>query len=110
MKKKLTKRAVDVLSPRDTRYVVWDTETNGFGVRVNRDGTKTFALKYFGGGKQRWLTLGKYGALTVDQARKEARRHLGEVAAGEDPVETKSGNGSPHALRALASRSFALIT
>jgi integrase len=89
MKKKLTKRAVDVLSPRDARYVVWDTETNGFGVRVNRDGTKTFALKYFGGGKQRWLTLGKYGALTVDQARKEARRHLGEVAAGADPVETK---------------------
>ena len=55
MKKKLTKRAVDIPSPRDTRYVVWDTETNGFRVRVNRDGTKTFALKYFGGGKQRWL-------------------------------------------------------
>ena len=25
----------------------------------------------------------------MDQARKEARRHLGAVAAGDDPVETK---------------------
>ena len=68
---------------------MWDEETRGFGVRVNGDGSKSFVLKYFVTGKQRWLTLGRYGTLTVDQARKAARHHLGEAAIGEDPVEKK---------------------
>lgn len=89
MKTKLTKRSIDALTPGNKRLVVWDSETRGFGIRVNRDSSKTFVLKYFIQGKQRWSTLGRYGALTVDQARKEAHRQLGEIATGEDPVEKK---------------------
>ena len=92
MKTKLTKRTVELLSSEEKRYVIWDAETRGFGVRVNQNGTKTFILKYFVTGKQRWLTLGRDGALTVEQARKEARRYLGEAAVGEDPAEKKKRN------------------
>ena len=89
MKIKLTKRVVDAAKPRDTRYVIWDSDTPGFGVRVNKNGSPTFVLKYFFQGRQRWLTLAKYGALTVEQARKEAIKALGGKAGGEDAVEKK---------------------
>ena len=31
---------------REKRYIVWDTLTKGFGLRVNVDGSKTYLLKY----------------------------------------------------------------
>lgn len=89
MKLKLTKRSVEPLAPGENRYVVWDEEIRGFGVRVNRDGSKTFVVKYFVNGRQRWLSLGKFGALTIEQARKQARQVLGDAARGEDAVENK---------------------
>jgi len=89
LKVNITKRVVDSLAPKERRYVVWDATTRGFGLRVNKDGTKTFVLKYFNEGKQRWLTLGKYGGLTVEQAKKLALHSLGEAALGEDPVDKK---------------------
>jgi len=86
----LTKRVVDALKPNDTRYRVWDNELPGFGVRIEQSGTKTFIAKYrtSGGGRsagQRVLTIGRYGPVTVDEARKLARVKLGRVAAGADP-------------------------
>ncbi len=74
---------------KENRFVVWDEEVKGFGIRVNRDGSKTFVAKYFINGRQRWLTLGKFGVLTVEQARKEARHALGAAAIGEDIAEKK---------------------
>jgi integrase len=41
-------------------------------------------------GRQRWHTIGRHGApWTPDEARKEARRILGEVADGSDPGAAK---------------------
>lgn len=40
-KVKITKRAVDALKATDTRYVAWDTDLPGFGVRVSPTGGKT---------------------------------------------------------------------
>ena len=84
----LTKRLVDSLEcGSGLDYVVWDREVTGFGVRVKESGTKSFLIKYrTRRSRQRKMTLGKYGALTVEQARKMARTELGRVAGGEDPV------------------------
>ena len=44
---RLTKRAVDSLSPLPDRDVfAWDGEIRGFGVRVKPSGTKTYFIQY----------------------------------------------------------------
>lgn len=90
---KITKRAVDALKARPVRYMTWDTELAGFGVRVGPSGSKSYLLKYrVGGGRAgrvRWGVIGQHGTLTPDQAREIARRWAAEVAAGGDPAGEK---------------------
>src|SRR5688572_14438899 len=90
-KARLTKRFVDGLTPADADVFWWDTDLRGFAVRVWPSGQKTFLLRYRNReGRARKLTLGRYGPLTVDQAREMARARLGEVAQGSDPAEQRA--------------------
>ena len=87
----LTKTVVDAAEKVDKRYHVWDSELAGFGLRVEPTGAKTFIAKYRanGGGRtatQRVVTIGRFGTLTADQARKQAKRVLGGAAVGSDPA------------------------
>ncbi|MCZ8260488.1 MAG: tyrosine-type recombinase/integrase [Beijerinckiaceae bacterium] len=84
---KLTKRLVDDSSPGEGRFYVWDTELRGFGLLVLPSGTKTFVFQYRNAaGRSRRLTIGRYGALTVDEARDLAKRSAYQKDAGSDPV------------------------
>lgn len=86
---KLTKAAIDSMtyrSERGQKDIHWDDEVHGFGVRVWESGRRVFVLKYRAAGRQRLLTLGPYGVLTVQQARDQARQRLGEVLQGKDPM------------------------
>jgi integrase len=86
---KLTKRFIDALEP-GPRRIVWDTEVVGLGLRVEESGTKTFLLTYRTvDGRQRKPALGRYGTLTLQQARDLARQWLAEVAAGGDPSQER---------------------
>ena len=79
----ITKARVDRMSIGD---VLWDDDVRGYGVRRRRRET-SYVLKYRAGGKQRFITIGKHGApWTPDTARKEARRLLGAIHAGNDPA------------------------
>jgi integrase len=78
----ITKRVVDSSRPTDKRYYVWDADLAGFGLRVEASGAKTFIVRYRadGGGRsaaQRFVTIGRFGALTAEQARKQAKTILG---------------------------------
>lgn len=86
---KLTKKAVDAFSPpAEEQIVYWDSEIRGFGVRILRSGLKTFILQYRNAeGTKRRINLGRYGIMTVERARDQARIKLGTVAAGEDPAD-----------------------
>ncbi|BAV65529.1 tyrosine-type recombinase/integrase [Sphingobium cloacae] len=88
---KLTKRAVDALqAPTSAQAFLWDGELKGFGVRVTRAGVKTFIIQYRNAaGKSRRINLGRYGTLTVELARDQAKIKLGAVAAGEDPADAE---------------------
>ncbi|MDX2263401.1 MAG: tyrosine-type recombinase/integrase [Hyphomicrobiales bacterium] len=78
---RLTKRIIDALEPGS---LVWDPDVKGFGVRC-QGASKTFIFKTRIEGKQRWITIGRYGSpWTVETARKEAQRILGDILKGVD--------------------------
>jgi integrase len=83
MRGKITKRAVDALEDG----ILWDPELRGFGVRARDGGGKFYVLKFRVGGKQRWNTIGRHGSpWTPEEARREARRILGELTVGKSPT------------------------
>ena len=43
---KLNKRVVDAAQPRENRFILWDSELKGFGVKVELSGTKTSLIRY----------------------------------------------------------------
>ncbi len=106
---KLTKRAVDSALPQSGRYVVWDAELKGFGLRVAESGTKTYIVRYrprgLGrGAPKRFVVLGRHGPLTPDEARARARAILGAVAAGQDPAADRADAGSAISVAELVER------
>src|SRR5262245_42955772 len=84
----LTKRAVTTIAPDPLRDVyIWDDDLSGFGLRVKPSGVRSFMIQYRNpGGISRRVTLGKFGVLTAEQARKSAKEMLAEVTQGRDPA------------------------
>ena len=102
---RITKRSVDAQEPGDRDKLLWDSEILGFGLKVTPTGTRTYLTQYRIGGRKgrtRRVTIGQHGrpwtdprtgetkSLTPDVARKEAKRLLGLVTAGEDPAEDRA--------------------
>ena len=87
---RLSKRSIDLLISGVGRLIYWDEDLAGFGLRVEPSGKKTFFVRYRpGGGRnapKRFLTIGRYGKLTPDQARSEARKVLSAGELGLDPA------------------------
>lgn len=84
---------------------LWDSEAPGLGVRVAASGVRSYVYRY--GAGRRWatrrLTLGRHGEITLDLARKLARRLAGAVAEGRDPVlELRVARGVPTLAEAWA--------
>ncbi|MCZ6564640.1 MAG: Arm DNA-binding domain-containing protein, partial [Gammaproteobacteria bacterium] len=84
MKAKLTTRSVSASKPRSKYYKAWDTDLAGFFLRVLPSGVKTYCIYYRYKGAGREYTIGKHGKVTADQARKQAKIKLGEIAKGKD--------------------------
>lgn len=85
---KLNSKTVGALTtpPGKKDILIFDEELPGFGVRVSSNGSKTFLIQYMRAGEKRRMPLGKFGVITAEEARKQARMHLGTVAGGDDPV------------------------
>lgn len=88
---KISKSFVDgVKAPSDKDQIFYrDKEIRGFALRVTSSGTKSFVVEKMIGSKIRRITIGKFGALTAEVARKEAQKLLGQIASGKDPVAEK---------------------
>ena len=71
----------------------WDTEIEGFGLRLRRSGEdtrRTYVAQYrIGGRRSRRVTLGAAAKLTPTQAREAARKILARVSLGDDPQAEK---------------------
>ena len=98
---KLTKRAIDSMAiPDQGQSFLWDDELRGFGVRAIPSGLKAFVLQYRNvEGRSRRIVLGRYGVLTVEQARSQARIKLGAVAGGGDPAEERAQSRAAITIR-----------
>lgn len=83
---KITKRLIDATEPADKDIFLWDDQLAGYGVKVTPTGRKLFVLQYRIGRRSRRMTLGRFGALTADQARSVAQSALRQVARGDDPL------------------------
>lgn len=104
MNVKLTKTVIDRLKYEgngNERHILWDSVIPGFGVRVYPSGKKAFVLFYRLSGRQRFFTIGAYGPLTLEQARTRAKRRIGEVAEGEDPLEQRKKERQGETVRDL---------
>jgi len=98
---KITKRAVDALSPGAR---IADSEIRGFLVRRLDSGAASYAFRYRvkGTNQQRLISLGLHGTITADQARTLARKRAGEVADGKDPKGEREETRSAAILAKLA--------
>ncbi len=111
---KITKRGVDALKPAadGAERMLWDKDLAGFGVRVQKGGTKVYVVKYRAGSgrsaRLRKFTIGRHGSpWTADRARGEAKRLLGLVAGGKDPAADKSASKTAPTVDDLAKRFLA---
>lgn len=84
---KLTKSVVDrAAPPASGQTFIRDSVLQGFALRITASGAKSFVVEVRVDGRVRRKTLGRYGALTVEAARRQAQQFLGKVATGVDPV------------------------
>ena len=94
---KLTKSAVDAAPFIGKDYELRDTMVPGFLCKVTAGGRKVFMLQYrTNWGERRKPSIGRFGELTVDQARSIAQDWLADVRRGNDPSAAKlAGRQAP---------------
>lgn len=73
-----------------------DTVVQGLGCRITPKGTKSFFVEAWVNGRTRRKNFARFPAITVKEARKEAKRLVGEFAADKDTV------GDAKALKAAS--------
>ena len=72
--------------PRQGYVLHWDNTLPGFGVRITASGSKSFIVQTRIKGRDRRATLGKCSKITLELARTKAKKWLGQVAEGRDPI------------------------
>jgi integrase len=79
-KQKLEDTLIRALDPPESgQVIVWDTTVATFGCRVRAGGSKTFVLNQ----KRTFLTIGRYPAISLSEARTEAKRMIAEFTLGK---------------------------
>ena len=89
---KLTKTDIDKRGYEGdgrSRDVRWDDQTIGFGVRIFPSGRKSYVLMYRYHGTKRLMTIGKVEVMSLDAARKKAKKLGVAVSDGVDPMQLK---------------------
>ena len=87
---KLTARSIGTLSVPDIgRVEYWDKDLPCFGLRVTDRGRRSWVVMYRAKGRLRRLTLGPWPALSLADARDQARSALRDAAIGVDAASVK---------------------
>ena len=78
--------------------IFFDDEIEGFGLRIREGGSRKFVVHYRQAGLQRRHTIGSASVLTLEDARKKARKVLVAVDEGRDPATEKADKRAASAL------------
>jgi len=93
MRKALTKKVVEAISPGPKDVIVWDTKLPGFGCKVTPGGVRSFVLKYPVPGlhlASRRMVIGIYGPMTFEEAKAKAIELKAQIHRGVDPASVKA--------------------
>jgi integrase len=102
---KLTKTVVDGARPEAKDYEIRDTVTPGFLLKVTPSGRRIFMLAYTAAnGQRRKPAIGRYGELTVEQARGIAQDWLADVRRGTDPSADRAAARAAPTVKELCQR------
>ncbi len=87
MKIKITEKAIKGLIVKDKAYEVSDSIIPGFIIRVQPTGLKVFWYRYTipQTSVRSKIKLGRYGEITLMQAKELVTKHAGVIANGGDP-------------------------
>jgi len=93
--------------PGKERTVYWDAALPSFGLMVTQRNAKSWVLQYRSGQVSRRYTINS--VLGLEDARREARAILGQVARGHDPVleRRRTTEANQNTLRAVCERYLA---
>jgi integrase len=88
---KLTQTAVAKLTLPHGKSdaIIFDDELPRFGVRLREGGSRKYVVQYRLAGVERRLTIGPTATLTLEEARRRARKLLVAVDDGRDPQTEK---------------------
>ncbi len=102
---KLTKTVVDAATIAAKEYELRDTVVPGFLLKVTPAGRKIFMVQYrTNAGERRKPALGRFGELTVEQARSIAQDWLADVRKGKDPGAEKTAARDAPSVKELCKK------
>lgn len=102
---KLTKTAAESAAPESKDYELRDTTTPGFLLKVTPAGRKMFMVAYTAAnGQRRKPAIGRFGEITVEQARAIAQDWLAQVRRGGDPSAERSAARQAPTMKELCAR------
>jgi integrase len=88
---RITQEWINALGPAERPAIYYDTETEGFAVRIYASGRKSFIAEWREPGAnrkaaKRRLTIGPCDGVKVSKAREKVRQLMGQIRLGEDPA------------------------
>jgi len=111
MTKKLTVAKIEAANPQNTTKPIWCNDPIGFGIRINKGGSKAFIFRYRMEASRLSVTqtetIGRYknksgkGVWSLPEARKKAKDLLELVRQGKNPKELKKARLNEHTVESL---------
>lgn len=96
-----TKSFLDGLNAHKNRYIIYDTNQTGLGIRVSEHNKKTFIVYKKHNGKPIKVTLGHYPEMSIQEARKKADNIISDFNKGINPNQSKQEYRNQQTLKGL---------
>jgi len=97
-----TVRSIPYIGTGKAQCIYWDEGLPGFGLRLYSSGKRVYVCSYRVSQRKRLASLGRADVLTLDEARRKAKRYLGQVADHLDPQAMSDEERATVTIRTLA--------